>query len=95
MTRPAHNGSSGRVLVVEDDEGIREMLKYNLSTAGFTVQEGDVTIEQSTGQAEAAAAQLQTAAEDFGNISILESALFFGTFVVGLLLLLFAFGTAG
>jgi len=31
--------SSGRVLVVEDDEGIREMLKYNLSTAGFSVQE--------------------------------------------------------
>jgi DNA-binding response OmpR family regulator len=39
MTRPAHNGGSGRVLVVEDDEGIREMLKYNLSTAGFSVQE--------------------------------------------------------
>jgi DNA-binding response OmpR family regulator len=39
MTRQAHNGGSGRVLVVEDDEGIREMLKYNLSTAGFTVQE--------------------------------------------------------
>jgi DNA-binding response OmpR family regulator len=27
------------VLVVEDDEGIREMLKYNLVTAGFSVQE--------------------------------------------------------
>ena len=39
MTRPAHNGAAGRVLVVEDDEGIREMLKYNLVTAGFTVQE--------------------------------------------------------
>src|SRR5205823_9160571 len=39
MTRPTPNGSTGRVLVVEDDEGIREMLKYNLSTAGFTVQE--------------------------------------------------------
>ena len=39
MTRPAGNGSSGRVLVVEDDEGIREMLKYNLSSAGFSVQE--------------------------------------------------------
>jgi len=39
MTRQAHNGASGRVLVVEDDEGIREMLKYNLATAGFTVQE--------------------------------------------------------
>jgi DNA-binding response OmpR family regulator len=39
MTRQAHNGASGRVLVVEDDEGIREMLKYNLSTAGFIVQE--------------------------------------------------------
>jgi DNA-binding response OmpR family regulator len=38
MTR-SHNGNAGRVLVVEDDEGIREMLKYNLSTAGFTVQE--------------------------------------------------------
>jgi len=38
MTR-GHNGNAGRVLVVEDDEGIREMLKYNLSTAGFTVQE--------------------------------------------------------
>jgi DNA-binding response OmpR family regulator len=39
MTRPAHNGGSGRVLVVEDDEGIREMLKYNLVTAGFSVLE--------------------------------------------------------
>jgi DNA-binding response OmpR family regulator len=39
MTRPAVNGSAGRVLVVEDDEGIREMLKYNLVTAGFSVQE--------------------------------------------------------
>src|SRR5947207_13020940 len=39
MTRPAHNGSAGRVLVVEDDEGIREMLKYNLATAGFSVHE--------------------------------------------------------
>ena len=38
MTR-GHNGASGRVLVVEDDEGIREMLKYNLTTAGFSVQE--------------------------------------------------------
>jgi DNA-binding response OmpR family regulator len=27
------------VLVVEDDEGIREMLKYNLASAGFLVQE--------------------------------------------------------
>ena len=39
MTRSAGNGSAGRVLVVEDDEGIREMLKYNLSSAGFSVQE--------------------------------------------------------
>jgi DNA-binding response OmpR family regulator len=39
MTRSAGNGSAGRVLVVEDDEGIREMLKYNLVTAGFSVQE--------------------------------------------------------
>jgi len=39
MTRPAGNGSAGRVLVVEDDEGIREMLKYNLSAAGFSVHE--------------------------------------------------------
>ena len=39
MSRSTGNGSSGRVLVVEDDEGIREMLKYNLSSAGFTVQE--------------------------------------------------------
>ena len=39
MTRQPHNGASGRVLVVEDDEGIREMLKYNLVTAGFMVQE--------------------------------------------------------
>ena len=35
----AHNANAGRVLIVEDDEGIREMLKYNLSTAGFSVQE--------------------------------------------------------
>jgi DNA-binding response OmpR family regulator len=39
MTRPTSNGSAGRVLVVEDDEGIREMLKYNLVTAGFSVHE--------------------------------------------------------
>ena len=37
MSRP-EAASAGRVLVVEDDEGIREMLKYNLTTAGFTVQ---------------------------------------------------------
>jgi len=39
MIRTAGNGSAGRVLVVEDDEGIREMLKYNLAAAGFSVQE--------------------------------------------------------
>jgi DNA-binding response OmpR family regulator len=39
MSRSGSNGSSGRVLVVEDDEGIREMLKYNLVTAGFSVHE--------------------------------------------------------
>jgi len=39
MTRQAGDGSAGRVLVVEDDEGIREMLKYNLSAAGFSVHE--------------------------------------------------------
>jgi DNA-binding response OmpR family regulator len=37
MSRAAAN--SGRVLVVEDDEGIREMLKYNLTAAGFSVHE--------------------------------------------------------
>ena len=26
---------AGRVLVVEDDEGIRDMLRYNLASAGF------------------------------------------------------------
>jgi DNA-binding response OmpR family regulator len=30
---------AGRILVVEDDEGIREMLKYNLAQAGFAVNE--------------------------------------------------------
>jgi DNA-binding response OmpR family regulator len=39
MTRPSPNGTAGRVLVVEDDEGIREMLKYNLGAAGFSVNE--------------------------------------------------------
>jgi DNA-binding response OmpR family regulator len=39
MSRAAANGGATRVLVVEDDEGIREMLKYNLSSAGFSVQE--------------------------------------------------------
>ena len=39
MSRQAPNGSAGRVLIVEDDEGIRDMLKYNLSTAGFVVHE--------------------------------------------------------
>jgi two-component system OmpR family response regulator len=39
MSRAGANGSAGRVLVVEDDEGIREMLKYNLVTAGFSVHE--------------------------------------------------------
>jgi DNA-binding response OmpR family regulator len=37
MSRAAAN--SGRVLIVEDDEGIRDMLKYNLTAAGFSVQE--------------------------------------------------------
>jgi len=39
MSRGADRGTFGRVLVVEDDEGIREMLKYNLVAAGFSVQE--------------------------------------------------------
>jgi DNA-binding response OmpR family regulator len=39
MTRPSSGGGTGRVLVVEDDEGIRDMLKYNLTAAGFSVQE--------------------------------------------------------
>ena len=39
MTRASASGSAGRVLVVEDDEGIREMLKYNLAAAGFAVHE--------------------------------------------------------
>jgi len=39
MSRTPAGGSFGRVLVVEDDEGIREMLKYNLVAAGFSVQE--------------------------------------------------------
>jgi DNA-binding response OmpR family regulator len=39
MSRGVNDGTSGRVLVVEDDEGIREMLKYNLANAGFSVQE--------------------------------------------------------
>ncbi|MFI5283936.1 MAG: response regulator transcription factor [Candidatus Dormibacterales bacterium] len=39
MTRTPGSGNAGRVLVVEDDEGIRDMLKYNLVTAGFSVQE--------------------------------------------------------
>jgi DNA-binding response OmpR family regulator len=39
MSRSAAAGNSGRVLVVEDDEGIRDMLKYNLTAAGFSVQE--------------------------------------------------------
>ena len=30
---------ASRILVVEDDEGIREILKYNLVRAGFAVQE--------------------------------------------------------
>ncbi len=37
MSRAAAN--SGRILVVEDDEGIRDMLKYNLTAAGFSVLE--------------------------------------------------------
>jgi DNA-binding response OmpR family regulator len=32
-------GSIARILVVEDDEGIRETLKYNLVAAGYTVLE--------------------------------------------------------
>ena len=36
MPRP---GSIARVLIVEDDEGIRETLKYNLSAAGYSVLE--------------------------------------------------------
>ena len=33
------SAKAGRVLVVEDDEGIRDMLRYNLASAGFSVQE--------------------------------------------------------
>lgn len=39
MTRSSPNATAGRVLVVEDDEGIRETLKYNLVAAGFSVHE--------------------------------------------------------
>jgi two-component system response regulator RegX3 len=39
MNRSSNGASAGRVLVVEDDEGIREMLKYNLVGAGFSVHE--------------------------------------------------------
>ena len=39
MSRTTNGASAGRVLVVEDDEGIREMLKYNLIGAGFAVTE--------------------------------------------------------
>ena len=39
MTRTCRQRQRRRVLVVEDDEGIREMLKYNLASAGFSVQE--------------------------------------------------------
>jgi DNA-binding response OmpR family regulator len=39
MSRGVQNSTAGKVLVVEDDEGIREMLKYNLVGAGFTVHE--------------------------------------------------------
>jgi DNA-binding response OmpR family regulator len=39
MSRGVHDSTSSRVLIVEDDEGIRDMLKYNLVGAGFTVQE--------------------------------------------------------
>jgi DNA-binding response OmpR family regulator len=39
MSRTTAKVMAGRVLVVEDDEGIREMLKYNLVNAGFSVQE--------------------------------------------------------
>ena len=39
MSRSFKGGNSGRILVVEDDEGIRDMLKYNLVAAGFSVQE--------------------------------------------------------
>jgi len=35
----ADRAGASRILVVEDDEGIREMLKYNLIRAGFAVQE--------------------------------------------------------
>ncbi len=39
MSRAPSHGTSGRVLLVEDDEGIRDMLKYNLVAAGFAVHE--------------------------------------------------------
>ncbi len=35
----ADRSGASRILVVEDDEGIREILKYNLVRAGFAVQE--------------------------------------------------------
>jgi len=39
MSRTAPVATGGRVLVVEDDEGIREMLRYSLAGAGFSVHE--------------------------------------------------------
>jgi len=42
---PSAPGGWARILIVEDDEGIRETLKYNLSASGYRVQEaGDGAI---------------------------------------------------
>ena len=39
LQEPAQGSGWARILVVEDDEGIRDTLKYNLLAAGFAVQE--------------------------------------------------------
>ena len=39
LQEPSQTSGWARILVVEDDEGIRETLKYNLLAAGFVVQE--------------------------------------------------------
>jgi len=39
MAEPSPSGAWARILIIEDDEGIRDTLKYNLVAAGFGVQE--------------------------------------------------------
>jgi hypothetical protein len=55
----------------------------------------DAEIATAARQSDAADSELRRAGERFANITVLETVLFFGSFVLGVIALLWAVGTAG